>query len=74
MNTTPDLKPKHDPLMGIHAVMAVSSLSKASIYRLMRAGNFPHATQLSPGRVAWRESEVLRWAAAPMEWGMEREF
>ena len=76
MNAISDNKPVHDPLLGINEVMRLTSLSKGSLYRMMRAGCFPEAIALTPGgtRVAWRESEVLRWVAAPMEWGMERDF
>ena len=66
----------HDPLIGIAAVIGVTSLSKATVYRLMAKGGFPQAVPLTPGghRVAWRKSEVTKWAAAPLEWGLEKTF
>jgi len=73
-NTDP--QPQRNVLLGIHAVMAVTDLSKASIYRLMKDGRFPRATPLIPGgrRVAWRHAEVMAWAAEPMAWGEEANF
>jgi prophage regulatory protein len=35
--------------------------SKVSIWRWERAGQFPKRVQVSPGRVAWIESEVRQW-------------
>ncbi len=60
-----------DALLSMPAVIAATSLSKASIYRLMRKGRFPQAKELVPGgrRVAWRRSEVMAWATDPLTWG-----
>jgi prophage regulatory protein len=45
-----------------------TGLSRTSIYRKMDAGEFPVAIKLSKNAVAWRETELERWIAAPMEW------
>jgi prophage regulatory protein len=45
-----------------------TGLSRTSIYRKMDAGEFPQAIKLSTDAVAWRETELERWIAAPMEW------
>jgi prophage regulatory protein len=45
-----------------------TGLSRTSIYRKMDAGEFPSAIKLSKNAVAWRETELERWIAAPMEW------
>jgi prophage regulatory protein len=39
-------------------------LSRSTIWRLVRDGDFPAPIQISRGRVAWLESEVLEWLAA----------
>lgn len=36
-------------------------LSRATIWRLERAGKFPKRRQIGPGSVAWLESEVEEW-------------
>ena len=58
-------------LLDIAAVLAATSLSKASVYRLMRAGRFPKAVELMPGgrRVGWRNFEVRAWCDEPLDWG-----
>jgi prophage regulatory protein len=37
--------------------------SKVSIWRWERAGQFPKRVQVSPARVAWVDSEILKWLA-----------
>jgi prophage regulatory protein len=51
-------------------VTAATKLSRMTIYRLEKRGQFPARIQLSPNSVGWREDEVERWiesrpAAAP---------
>lgn len=45
-----------------------TGLSRTSIYRKMDAGEFPLAVKLSANAVAWRETELERWIAAPTQW------
>lgn len=42
-------------------VRHITGLSRTTVWRLQRAGTFPRAAHISPGRVAWRESEVTAW-------------
>lgn len=42
----------------------MTGLSRSTIWRLERAGTFPHRRQLSPGTVGWIESEVVEWLQA----------
>ena len=53
-------------VMSIETVLKITSLSKATIYRLIAEGKFPQAIQLSPGRKAWRECEIKNWLEDPM--------
>jgi prophage regulatory protein len=46
------------------AVQAKTSLSRPTIWRLIRAGNFPASVKVSPGRVAWDADAVEAWIAA----------
>jgi len=43
------------------AVLEVTGLSKATIYRLLERGDFPPRVQLSPRCVGWRAEEVHAW-------------
>ena len=45
------------------------SLSKSTIWRLVRAGRFPRAKRIAPHSVAWLESDVEAWMQAPEEFG-----
>jgi prophage regulatory protein len=36
-------------------------LSDPTIWRMERRGEFPRRIQVSPGRVAWRRSEIEQW-------------
>lgn len=44
-------------------VMDRTSLSRTTLWRMVRAGTFPRPIPLSPGRVAWSEAEVSQWMA-----------
>lgn len=49
-------------------VVAVTSLSRATIWRLVKAKQFPPPINITPGRVGWRESAIAAWQADPMQW------
>ena len=49
-------------------VLAVTSLSHATLYREVKAKRFPAQVRISPGRVGWRASEIAMWQSAPSEW------
>lgn len=66
MNCTPV-----DPLLSIQEVQRITSLSRASIYRFMAHKRFPQSVALSPGRRAWRASEVVAWNESPLDWGRD---
>lgn len=42
-------------------VSQLVGVSKTTLWRMERAGQFPSRRQVSPGRVAWLTSEVERW-------------
>jgi len=42
-------------------LMAITSLSYTTIWRLENAGKFPRRIKLSPNRVGWFEHEILEW-------------
>lgn len=50
-----------DRLLGLPELRQVVPLSRSSIYSKIAAGEFPTPLRLSPGRVAWRERDVLAW-------------
>ena len=53
----------------IGEVEAITSLSRATIYRKMAQGTFPSSVQISSGRVGWDKRAIERWCedlSAPM--------
>jgi prophage regulatory protein len=48
-------------------VEARVALSRTTVRRLMRAGDFPKPITISPGRVAWVEEEISAWIASHIE-------
>lgn len=45
-------------LLKIADVEAQTSLERSTIYRLIKAGEFPRQVRLSPRRVAWRARDI----------------
>lgn len=45
----------------LNQVKARSGLSKATIYKMIKAGTFPAQKQLGLRSVGWLESEVTAW-------------
>lgn len=37
------------------------ALSKSTIWRLMKAGDFPQKVQIGPRAVGWRAEEIIEW-------------
>jgi prophage regulatory protein len=48
-------------VLRLDGVIEKTGLSRASIYRLQDAGEFPPSIRLSANRVGWFESEIDRW-------------
>lgn len=55
---------KKERLIKIDEVCAQTALSEASIYRKMKAGEFPQSISIGTNSKAWLESEVQDWIAA----------
>jgi prophage regulatory protein len=52
-----------DRLLRLQEVIALVSISRATIYRYLGAGMFPSPLQIGPRRVAWRASDINIWCA-----------
>jgi prophage regulatory protein len=50
-------------LVSLRAVCELTSLSRATIYRLVEQAKFPKPMKITPNRIAWRERAVLDWLA-----------
>ena len=45
-------------------VLGMLSISKATLWRWRRDGEFPHPIQLGPNTVGWRRADVEEWLLA----------
>ena len=50
-----------DALLSWEALRDLIPLSRPQVWRLRSAGQFPQPIRLSPNRIAWKSSDVLRW-------------
>lgn len=53
--------PDSGGLIRFQAVKDLSGLSRSTVDRLEKAGQFPHRVLISPNAVAWHRFEVLNW-------------
>lgn len=51
-------------LLSRRRVEAITSLSRSSIYHLLKAGEFPAPVRVSATRIAWREADIRLWVEA----------
>jgi len=56
--------PAKDRLLGWPRVKDRVDISRTTAWRLEKRGDFPKSVQVSPGRVAWRESEIDAWKSS----------
>ena len=48
-------------LIRLREVMKITGFGRSQIYKLINIGEFPKQIQISPGSVAWLESELETW-------------
>ena len=53
------------PLLPIKTVIAITSLSRATIYRRINDSTFPRQVDLGGRRIAFRRDEIDQWIANP---------
>ena len=51
-------------LITLKDIIEITSLSKATILRYVKAGKFPEKVRIGERRVAWREEDVVEWLAS----------
>jgi len=57
-----------DRIVRLKTVLARTGLSRSTIYRKIAEGTFPAQLKISTNGAGWRESDINRWIANPMEW------
>jgi predicted DNA-binding transcriptional regulator AlpA len=53
-----------DRLLPWKRIREITGLSRTTVWRRQKAGDFPAPVVISPGRVGWRESEIAAWASS----------
>ena len=48
-------------ILNIDEVIYRTDLARATIYRMVKRGDFPSARQVGPRRVGWLESTITKW-------------
>lgn len=51
----------HDRFVGERERREITGVPRQTWWRMERAGQAPGRLQVTPGRVGWRLSELLRW-------------
>lgn len=54
-------------LLTVEEVAALTRLSKPTIYKLVKRGEFPRQLRLCANKVAWLEREITGWIATRAE-------
>ena len=52
-----------DRILLTGAVVEMLSLSRPTVWRMIKKGTFPPPLQLSPRRIGWRASTIEKWLA-----------
>ncbi|PIT05469.1 DNA-binding protein [Bradyrhizobium nitroreducens] len=55
-------------IIRLKTVLARTGLSRSTIYRKIAEGTFPAQLKISTNGAGWRESDINRWVAHPVEW------
>jgi len=56
-------------LLKINDVTDSTTISRSTIYRLMKEGKFPPPIKIAKNSNRWRASDIENWKANPEEWG-----
>ncbi|WP_408640422.1 helix-turn-helix transcriptional regulator [Sphingobium chungbukense] len=57
-----------DPILRLNTVLDRTGLSRATLYRKIRAGTFPKQIRIATSGKGWQESAVQDWQRNPMFW------
>lgn len=55
-----------DRFLRLDAVLDRTGLSRATLYRKIAAGTFPHQIKIAERCCGWRESEICAWQRNPV--------
>jgi prophage regulatory protein len=56
-----------DRIIRLKTVLARTGLSRSTIYRKIAEGTFPPQIRISVNGAGWKESDINRWVADPLD-------
>lgn len=56
-----DAQTLEDRILPWSQVRVICGLSRTTVWRLQKTGDFPASVQVSPNRVGWWQSDILEW-------------
>ena len=60
-----------DRILRIKSVLALTGLSRSTLYRKIEAGSFPKQINIAERCSGWRQSAVREWMQDPASYGAE---
>ena len=60
---------EYPPVVKLGTVCEITTLSKSSVYDLIKKGQFPASRTLFSNRVVWATAEVLAWLESNLSKG-----
>jgi prophage regulatory protein len=65
-------KPGPRRMLNEKQVLAITPVSRTTLYRMEKAGRFPRSIYISPNRRVWFEDEIVSWQNAVNEFNPNR--
>jgi prophage regulatory protein len=65
-------KPGPRRMLSENQVLVIIPVSRTTLYRMEKAGQFPKSTYISPNRRVWFEDEIIAWQNAVDEFNPNR--
>jgi prophage regulatory protein len=69
---TPSSNHSSERLLTARDITRHYTLSRSTLWRYTRSGDFPHPVRIGLRRIAWRESDVLHWLETRVQRGRRR--
>ena len=61
LTAAPPMGELEDRILPWSQIRVICGLSRTTVWRLQKSGDFPACVQVSRNRVGWRQSEILEW-------------
>jgi prophage regulatory protein len=65
-------EPRPRKMLSEREVLAIVPFSRATLFRMEKAGTFPRGTYISPNRKIWYQDEIVRWQETVNQYNANR--